>query len=304
MPDTTARNDAIGPHHVVDISPVRQVVVSFLDLSAWGHSIFGFLEVDVTAARRTIAEYETRTGERLSFTGFLVYCLARAIDADRSVQAYRKGRKQLVVFDDVDVGIMVEHRFEGGKQGDGAAGENRAPIGHVIRGANHKSFMEIHREIRELQARPPDRKQMPGWMALMMKLPGPLTKLFVRLVRAGMHRDPAGQWVAMAGTVGVSAVGMFGEGGGWGLGAPDGHTLSMLVGGMARRPAYVGDRLEPREYLSLTLAFDHDVVDGAPATRFTHRLKKLIEEECGLEEVRAGAGEVAAGNNSAGDTAA
>jgi pyruvate/2-oxoglutarate dehydrogenase complex dihydrolipoamide acyltransferase (E2) component len=224
----------------------------------------------------------------VSFTGFLVYCLAQAIDADKSVQAYRKGRRQLVMFDDVDVGIMVEHRFEGGGQGDHAARENRAPVGHVIRRANHKSFMEIHREIRDLQAKPPDRKEMPGWLGLLVKLPGPLTKLFVRLVRGAMHRDPAGKWVATAGTVGVSAVGMFGEGGGWGLAAPDGHTLSMIVGGMARRPAYVGDRIEPREFLSLTLAFDHDVVDGAPATRFTHRLKKLIEDGCGLEEVGAG----------------
>ena len=32
-------------------------------------------------------------------------------------------------------------------------------------------------------------------------------------------------------------------------------------------------RVEIREYLNLTITFDHDVVDGAPAARFAQRLK-------------------------------
>jgi pyruvate/2-oxoglutarate dehydrogenase complex dihydrolipoamide acyltransferase (E2) component len=31
--------------------------------------------------------------------------------------------------------------------------------------------------------------------------------------------------------------------------------------------------------------FDHDVVDGAPATRFTRRLVELIESGYGLDEM-------------------
>lgn len=37
-----------------------------------------------------------------------------------------------------------------------------------------------------------------------------------------------------------------------------------------------GERIEPREYLSLTLSFDHDIVEGAPAARFTNRLQDLL----------------------------
>ena len=37
-----------------------------------------------------------------------------------------------------------------------------------------------------------------------------------------------------------------------------------------------------REYLSLTISFDHDIVDSAPAARFTERLKELIESGFGL----------------------
>ena len=40
--------------------------------------------------------------------------------------------------------------------------------------------------------------------------------------------------------------------------------------------------LEIREYLNMTISIDHDVIDGAPATRFASRLKELIEGGYGL----------------------
>jgi hypothetical protein len=43
-------------------------------------------------------------------------------------------------------------------------------------------------------------------------------------------------------------------------------------------------RIEPREILNLTVMFDHDVIDGAPATCFTRRLVELIESGYGLAE--------------------
>jgi pyruvate/2-oxoglutarate dehydrogenase complex dihydrolipoamide acyltransferase (E2) component len=55
------------------------------------------------------------------------------------------------------------------------------------------------------------------------------------------------------------------------------------VGGTARTPAYVDDKIEPRDFLSLTIIFDHDVIDGAPAARFTRRLVELIEAGYGLD---------------------
>ncbi len=42
----------------------------------------------------------------MSFTAFIAACLGKAVDEDKSVQAYRKGRNQLVLFQDVDISIM------------------------------------------------------------------------------------------------------------------------------------------------------------------------------------------------------
>jgi len=46
----------------------------------------------------------------------------------------------------------------------------------------------------------------------------------------------------------------------------------------------VDDKIEIREYLNVTISFDHDIVDGAPAARFTQRLKELIESGSGLTD--------------------
>jgi hypothetical protein len=46
----------------------------------------------------------------------------------------------------------------------------------------------------------------------------------------------------------------------------------------------VDGRIEPREILNLTVGFDHDVIDGAPAARFARRLVELIESGYGLDD--------------------
>jgi len=49
------------------------------------------------------------------------------------------------------------------------------------------------------------------------------------------------------------------------------------IGRLRREPAVVGDRIEPREQLSLSLTFDHRFVDGAPAAKFLDALRLTAE---------------------------
>jgi pyruvate/2-oxoglutarate dehydrogenase complex dihydrolipoamide acyltransferase (E2) component len=77
---------------------------------------------------------------------------------------------------------------------------------------------------------------------------------------------------------------MFGTSGGWGIGFLPTHTLGLTVGGIVQRPGVHEGQIEVREVLNLTISFDHDIVDGAPAARFTSRLIELIEDATVLEE--------------------
>jgi pyruvate/2-oxoglutarate dehydrogenase complex dihydrolipoamide acyltransferase (E2) component len=227
--------------------------------------IHGLLEVDVTTARARLAEHRASTGESLSFTAFLVGCLATAIDENKAVQAFRQGSKHLVVFEDVDVYVMIEREIAG----------QRAPIPYIVRSANRKTLQELHHEIRTAQAQ--DAEKATKWLQVLPAFS--FRPLLAAFCWAGRRRPQV--WKNFVGTVGVTAVGMFGAGAGWGI-PPAVPTLMVTVGGIGSKPIVLDGRVAVRDCLSLTISFDHDIVDGAPAARFAERLKELIESGYGV----------------------
>lgn len=271
-------SETTRPYQTVDLTPARRAWLNILDLPRPTHPMYGLLEVDVTLIRKFIAAHKARTGESLSFTGYLVACLARAVEENKEVQAYRKGQRQLALFDEVDVGLMIERQI----------GEKRVLSGYVVREASHKTYRQIHNEIRTAQSTAVDpSEEVPAWFITAMLLPWPLSRLAKALLGWVTRRNPTIP-VGMTGTVGITAVGMFGKGhSGWGFEVTR-HSLDLVVGSIAWKPAVVAGQVEPREILNLTLIFDHDVIDGAPAARFTHRLIELIESGYGLDEIDAG----------------
>jgi pyruvate/2-oxoglutarate dehydrogenase complex dihydrolipoamide acyltransferase (E2) component len=59
----------------------------------------------------------------------------------------------------------------------------------------------------------------------------------------------------------------------------------LTVGGIGAKLVATPGGIASREYLSLTISVDHDIVDGAPAARFAGRLKELIESGYGLDDL-------------------
>ena len=227
----------------------------------------GLLEVDVTKARTFLREYKASMGEALSFTAFLIACLAKAVEEHKAVQAYRQGSKRLIVFDDVDVYLPVERVLAGHSQ----------IISHIIRAANQKTVLEINQEIRAAQtqdvAQPWEGFNILHWPWLL------LLPIFRVMIWMG-GRSPR-LWKKYRGTVGLTTIGMFGNGAGWGIPLSS-HSLWITVGGIGEKPGVVEGRIALREYLSLTISFNHEIIDGAPAARFTEHLKDLIESGYGL----------------------
>jgi pyruvate/2-oxoglutarate dehydrogenase complex dihydrolipoamide acyltransferase (E2) component len=228
--------------------------------------IHGLIEVDVTRARAFLRDHQAKTGESLSFTAFLATCLAKAVDEHKAVQACRQGSKHLILFDEVDVYTPIERDVAGQKQ----------IIGYTIRAANRKTFPEIHHEIRAAQVE--DVAKALERYQVFQSLPTLLWRFLVWV----LGRYPQVQ-KKYGGTVGLTAVGMFGEGAGWGI--PSASPILMItVGGIGEKPGVVDGQIAIREYLSLTISFDHEIIDGAPAARFTERLKELIESGYGLDD--------------------
>ena len=160
----------------------------------------------------------------------------------------------------------------------------KIPMARILRAVNKRTYRDINDEIQAAQA-VGGRSESGTFLRKFASLP--------RFVRAPFYwlRDKSPRTGKQyAGTVLLTAVGMFGEGGGWGIPlAP--YTLNVTLGGIAEKPGVMDGRIEIREYLSLTVSFDHDIVDGAPAARFTEGFKDLIEAGYGLMEQEVGAGE-------------
>lgn len=254
------------PYQLVPFPKVRLPIVDSLHYAKRMPAVHALLDFDVTDARRFLREHRERTGESLSFTAFLTHCLARAVDESKAVHAYRRGSK-LVIYDEVDVAVVVERELA----------DARAPVfPHVVRAANRKAVQEIHQEIRGAQreeSAAPQRERRIRQYAL---LPAVVRGLFWRVLLGSPY------WrKRVTGTVGISAVGMFGRGAGWGI-PVSAYTLSITVGGIAEKPGVVSGQVEVREYLSLTVSFDHEIVDGADAARFMARLRELVEGSHGL----------------------
>lgn len=240
--------------------PERRVVVDAGYLAAGRHIIYGFLEVDVTRARLLLRDRLDTEGNRLSFTAFLVASLAQAIKSNPTVQAYRDWRGRLIVFHAVDVVTMIEPE------------RGAVAIPHIICNAESKSVSQISAEIRRIQAKPGSSEQR-GWLyKLGIRAPRVLRLLFFWVMKKNPH------WLKRyEGTTLITSVGMFGKGGGWGLSFLPVHTLGLTVGGIAQKPGVHEGEISIRQYLNLTVSFDHDIVDGAPAARFAQKLVDLIE---------------------------
>lgn len=159
------------------------------------------------------------------------------------------------------------------------AEKDRVAVPHVIRKANQRTVRDISQEIRAIQAQPGSSEQHGALTHLAPRVPRFVRLLFFWIVKKNPH------WFKrLEGTVVVTSVGMFGRGGGWGIGFLPTHTLGLTIGGIAQKPGLHEGQVQVREYLNLTVSFDHDIVDGAPAARFTRRLIELIEEATVLEE--------------------
>jgi len=220
----------------------------------------GLIDVDVTTALGRLAVHEPP----LSVTAFFVASVGRAVASHPSVHAYRDWRGRLVHHRHVDVQTLIEVPTEQGPFG----------LVHVVRDADVRSVASISTELRAVRT---DHRTTGTGLLLDTVTPvaGRVPGLF-RLMYALMSRSR--RIHRATGTVQVTAVGMFGGGGGYAVAPPTLASLVVVIGGISRRPYVVEDQVAVRDVADLTVTIDHNVVDGAPAARFTAELRRLIQQ--------------------------
>jgi pyruvate/2-oxoglutarate dehydrogenase complex dihydrolipoamide acyltransferase (E2) component len=246
------------------ISINRKMVAASAAVTARKSTIHSLCETDVTVPRRMMREHQERTGEKLSFTAYIVHCLAQVIKEHPHLNAFRKGNR-LITLDDVTVSVLVEREISG----------ERVPEPLAIAAAQSLTYRQINDLIRSARAR--NDSALGGFtgMTWIRHIPGFLLKGFVRL--ADRNISLAKRY----GKVAVTSVGMFSREPVWFI--PHGSgTVLITVGSMEKRMVFNGANHEEREFLCLTGSFDHAIVDGAPAARFMNQFLETLKSGMGL----------------------
>jgi len=258
----------LGKYEKKLFSKNRQNIVLITEEGARKHSIHALIEVDVTKAREIIHKYKQEENRDISFTGWLMKCIALAVSEHKELNTYRLGGRKTVVFDDVDIPLPVERNVDG----------ETIPMGYVLRKVNEKNVDEITREIREIQKENVDKKtqvlgkNLTKSEKIILNAPLFVKKLALLIVRRnGLFKKKH------LGTVGVTSIGMKGNFPGWAIPMGGATSAILVAGGIRKKPGVVNDEIKIREYLCLTITVDHDIVDGGPLARFVERLTELIE---------------------------
>jgi pyruvate/2-oxoglutarate dehydrogenase complex dihydrolipoamide acyltransferase (E2) component len=236
--------------------PARRWVTAAMRVGRRMSPIHGLIEVDVTRAVRTLERTDA------SFTAFVVATVARAAALHPEVHGYRAWLGRIVVHHYVDVSTLIEVDSEG----------ESFPLAYLVRDADVRDVADISREIRDVKRNPlstSEGRRLARFAPLGGRIPG-----FAWIVYQVMSRST--RMRAVSGTVAVSSIGMFGRVPGHGIGFPTVLSLSVLVGGRTKRPVVNGEKITVGDVLNLTVPFDHNTVDGAPAARFVADLQRLL----------------------------
>jgi pyruvate/2-oxoglutarate dehydrogenase complex dihydrolipoamide acyltransferase (E2) component len=246
------------------ISFNRKMVAASAAVTAGKSTIHSLCEADITLPRRMMREHFERTGEKLSFTAYIVYCLAQVMKEHPHLNAFRRGNR-LITLDDVTVSVLVEREFSG----------ESVPEPLAIEAAQRLTYKEVNERIRSARARTDSSLGGFSGMTWIRHIPGFLLKTFVRLADRNI------MLAKRYGKVAVTAVGMFSREPVWFI--PHGSgTVLITVGSIEKRMVFTGEKHEEREFLCLTGSFDHDIVDGAPAARFMNQFLETLKSGMGL----------------------
>lgn len=223
-----------------------------------------FFDIDLSWAEALRKRY-LDLGHKIAITTVLVKAIGIAQREHPLTRTLRIPNGKLVTFNDITAGFTVERIVSG----------TPAVFFGTIKNTDTKSILEIAKELRSYGQDPIDTLPQLDLQVRCLQFPRWVGKLALNLCiwipRVRLKLIPA--------TFGMSSVGRWGCKTGI---APCLATVTFGVGEVQDRPVAVDGRVEIRPVVSITLNFDHRIIDGAPSCRFMKDVTDLLQG--GLEE--------------------
>lgn len=230
------------------------------------HHVAALIEVDINRSRELIRKYRQKKGF-ISFTAWLIKVISHTLSSHRQVGAFRSGKRELAIFDSMNVSVMVEKASAGQK----------APLPLLIKSAEKQSIETIATLLKKATEttisaddlvlhRKPDRLEY-----FYPLLPGFIRRLIWRylLQRPKLLFDKMGN-------VAFTSLPMIESVNGWFIPTTI-HPVCFAIGAIKKKPAVADGKIVVSQKMSLTVLMDHDVVDGAQMALFIRDLTANIE---------------------------
>ena len=266
------------PSYEISYPSSRQLTFDLGKIGLGKHHVKALLEVDVTEPRRVIKQ-NRHAGTKISFTAWLIKVIADCVALHPPIAGLNHARRNnVLVFEDVDISIVVEKTVDGAK----------VPLPYVLRRADKKTLCQIQKEIEtaKSQAVRSEGDYVLGeeysalGMRMFVRLPQWLRLVLMRLIVLN-HPQRVKD---LMGTVMITTAGMVGHTRGWILPFSM-HPLCLTFGSLNEQPAIYRGEIQKREILHLAVLIDHDVIDGVPAARFVDDLVKKLQTGFGLPSI-------------------
>lgn len=248
------------------LSRLRWNILDMINIVG-GNSVptYFFQDVDMTWAeemRATLA----KNGIRITATALLLKAIAIAQRAHPDTRTALLPFGQTVVFNKIVAGFTVE-RF---------IGNQPCLFFGAIEQPDTKSITQISEELRA-------HAEADVNNVFHLKLQDKFTWMPWLLRRiilwVGLNMSPALRIKVLGATFGLSSLGKLGI---KAMIPPCVSTSTFGIGSIEKRPVVRDGQIEIRKMMTLTLNFDHRIIDGAPAARFLNDVQKLLEG--GLEK--------------------
>lgn len=231
------------------------------------HHVTGLVEFDATESRKKIREYNKTHNGKISFNAWLISVIAITVKKYETSASFLLGKNRQIVFDDINVSLIVEKDFNGSK----------VPVPLIIEKANSAGIEHITKQITEAKNMAFTEKEI----VLQKKarksemIYYSLLKFLRRYFWRYLLRHPKVAYKRM-GNVAFTSIGMMGKADGWFIPISI-HPVCFGISSIIKKPWVINDQIKIRETLKMSILVDHDVMDGAPVARFITELSKNIE---------------------------
>lgn len=255
-------------HQVVSWPPVRNLIAEHLAQASKKNMIHSLFEVDVTEVLKKLKVLQRKEGKGYSFNAYLIYIFAESLNTQKELLAMRKGRRKLVVFDEIDIFVVVERKVKN---------QQSVPLGAIIRNAGAMTFEEINHWLRHYQKADP--MDIPGIKErrALLQYPSFLRKIMFRRI----DRNPFLQ-KKYYGTAGCSALTTpSGYSTWWGI-PITASPVTLMPTSLHKKVIMNKSQPEERDFLGISVTLNHDTIDGNPAKRFFYEFANKLESGYGL----------------------